>query len=86
MKKKLFKINQIKRYFNKRYLIIKKTKKDEESNIGSIARTLLASLLIISFFSISPIIIDFTKSSSFINAEFENNSKNDLKKLLEKKR
>ena len=85
MKKKLFKINQIKRYFNNRYLIIKKTKKNEESNIGSIARTLLASLLIISFFSISPIIIDFTKSSSFINAEFENNSKNDLKKLLEKK-
>ena len=85
MKKKLFTINQIKKYFNKKYLIIKKTKKNEESNIGSIVRTLLASLLIISFFSISPIIIDFTKSSSFINAEFENNSKNDLKKLLEKK-
>ena len=85
MKKKLFIINQIKKYFNKRYLIIKKTKKDEESNIGSIARTLLASLLIISFFSISPIIIDFTKSTSFLTAEFDNNSKNDLKKLLEKK-
>ena len=85
MKKKLFIINQIKKYFNKRYLIIKKTKKDEESNIGSIARTLLASLLIISFFSISPIIIDFTKSTSFLTAEFDNNSKNDLKKLLAKK-
>ena len=85
MKKKLFMINQIKKYFNRKYLIIKKTKKKEESNIGSIVRTLLASLLIISFFSISPIIIDFTKSSSFINAEFENNSKNDLKKLLKKK-
>ena len=46
MKKKLFIINQIKKYFNKRYLIIKKTKKDEESNIGSIARTLLASPLV----------------------------------------
>ncbi|MDB9700051.1 glucosaminidase domain-containing protein [Candidatus Pelagibacter sp.] len=85
MKKKLFTIKQIKKYFNKKYLIIKKTKKNEESNAGSIARTLLASLLIISFFTISPIIIDFTKNTSFTSSEFKNNSKNDLKKLLEKR-
>ena len=65
--------------------MIRKKKRNEEENIGSIARTLLASLLIISFFSISPIIIDFTENTSFVSAEFENNSKNDLEKLLEKK-
>ena len=85
MKKKLFIINQIKRYFNKKYSIIKKTKKKEESGIGSIARTILASLIIMSFFTISPIIIDFTKNTSFTSAEFKNNSKNDLKRLLEKR-
>ena len=85
MKKKLFIINQIKKFFDKKNFIIKKIKKSEESNAGSIARTLLASLLIISFFTISPIIINFTKSTSFTSSEFENNSKNDLKKLLEKR-
>ncbi|MDC1245325.1 glucosaminidase domain-containing protein [Pelagibacteraceae bacterium] len=85
MKKKKFSVDQIKRYFKKQYLTISKKKQNKENNIGSIARTLLASLLIISFFSISPIIIEFTKNTSFISADIENNSKNDLKKLLEKK-
>ena len=85
MKKKLITIDQIKKYWNKKKFIKSKKKQNDENNIGSIARTLLASLLIISFFSISPIIIDFTKNKSFITSEFENNSKNNLKKLLEKK-
>jgi len=85
MKKNLFSINQIKKYFKRQYLNIHKKKQNEENNIGSMARTFLSSLLIISFFSISPIIIDFTKNTSFISSEFENNSKNDLKRLLEKK-
>ena len=71
----------------KKYLLINKKKqnKKEEGNIGSISRTLLASILIISFFSISPIVIEFTKNTSLTSLDFENNSKNDLKKLLEKK-
>ena len=60
MKKKIS-IDQIKRYFQKKYLIINKKKQNKENSIGSIARTLLASLLIISFFSISPILIEFKK-------------------------
>ena len=72
------------KYFKKKYLTIKK-KKYVENDVGSIARTLLASLLIISFFSISPIFIELTKKTSIVSADFENNSKNDLEKLLEKK-
>ena len=45
----------------------------------------MASLIIISIFFISPIVVDFTKNTSFISTDFENNSKNSLKKLLEKK-
>ena len=87
MKKKLFLIDQIRKYVRKQYLIIIKKKQNEknENNIGSISRTLLASLLIISFFSISPIIIEFKKNKTIIFSDFENNSKNDLKKLLEQK-
>ncbi|MDA7552520.1 glucosaminidase domain-containing protein [Candidatus Pelagibacter sp.] len=84
MKKFFFIFNQMNKYFKKKYLTIKK-KKYVENDVGSIARTLLASLLIISFFSISPIFIEFTKKTSIVSADFENNSKNDLEKLLEKK-
>ena len=53
--------------------------KKKESNIGSISRTFLSSLLIISFFSISPIVIEFAKNTSLDSVDFENNSKNNLK-------
>jgi len=85
MKKKLSSIDQIKKYFKKQYLIISKKKPNEkkENNIGSISRTLLASLLIISFFSISPIVVEFAKNTSLTSIDFENKSKNSLKKLLD---
>ena len=83
--KKKFSSDQIKKYFYKKYLTTSKKKQNTKNNVGSIARSLLASFLIISFFSISPIIIEFKKKMSFVSTEFENNSKNDLKKLLEKK-
>ena len=41
--------------------------------------------MIIGFFSISPVVLEFTKNTSIASADFENNSKNDLKKLLKKK-
>ena len=87
MKKKNSQLIEIIKYFKKKYLTISRKKKDEkeESNIGSISRTFWLALLIISFFSISPIIIEFAKNTSFVSKDFENNSKNDLKKLLEKK-
>ena len=85
MKKKLPSIDQVKKYFKKQYLIISKKKPNEkkESNIGSISRTLLASLLIISFFSISPVVVEFAMNTSLTSADFENKSKNSLKKLLD---
>ena len=87
MKKKIFSTDQIKKYIKKKYLIISKKKPNEKepNNIGSIFRTLLSSLLVISFFSISPMIIEFTKNVSLTSVDYENNSKNNLKKLLEKK-
>ena len=57
----------------------------EISFFGNLSRTFLASLIIISFFSISPIIIKFTENTPLDSVDFENNSKNNLEKLLEKK-
>ena len=86
MKNNKFSFFEIKKYLNKKGFIIKKKINNEnESNIGSISRTFLASIAIISLFFISPIIIEFTKNSSFVSVDFENNSKNSLKNLLEKK-
>jgi len=86
MKKNNFSIFEIKKYLNKKGLIIrKKIDNKKENNIENISRTFLASLVIISFFFITPVIIEFTKNTSFISVDIENNSKSSLKKLLEKK-
>jgi len=86
MKKKAFSIDQIRIYLKEKCFTInhKKTGK-EKNNIENIARTFLVSLTVISFFFISPIIVEFAKTTPFSSADFENNSKNDLKRLLEKK-
>ena len=86
MKNKAFSIDQIRKYLNKKGFIIshKKIVKGE-NNIENISRTFLSSLIIISLFFIGPIIIDFTKNTSLISEDFENNSKNNLTKLLENK-
>jgi len=52
---------------------------------GNLSRTFLASLIIMSFFFISPMFVEFAKNASFTSMDFENNSKNSLKNLLEKK-
>ena len=65
---------------------LKITNKDlEASFFGSLSRTFLASTIIISIFFISPIIADFSKKTTLLPADFENNSKSSLKKLLENK-
>ena len=85
MKKKTLSINKITNYLRKKgFTISQKKTLNEENNVGAIARTFLASLIIISFFIISPIVVEFAKNTSFISSDFENNSKNSLKKLLEK--
>ena len=86
IKKNNFSIFEIKKYLNKKgFTISKKINNTKKSNIRTMSRTFLVSLTIISFFFISPIIIEFTKNLSFASVDFENNSKNNLKKLLEKK-
>jgi len=86
MKKNDFSIFEIKKFLNKNgFVIKKKINNNKKSNIGNISRTFLASLTIISLFFTIPMIIEFKKNSPFISSDFENNSKNSLKKLLEKK-
>tara|TARA_B110000037_G_scaffold12130_1_gene13013 strand:+ start:179 stop:1237 length:1059 start_codon:yes stop_codon:yes gene_type:complete len=53
--------------------------------LGNLSRTVLASLIIVSFFFISPIVVEFSKKTSLVSLNFENNSKNNFKRLLEKK-
>ena len=71
-------------FFEKKYLKKKKPSKENES-FGALTRTFLTSIMIIGTFFVMPVIIDFTKDRSHLSKDFENNSKNSLKKLLEKK-
>jgi Bax protein len=61
-----------------------KKKNINKNFFENLSRIVLASLTIITFFFITPIVIDFSKSTSFVSSDFENNSKNNLKKLLKK--
>ena len=86
MKKKILSINKIRKYLKKKgFIISQKKTANEENDAGNIARTFLASLIIISFFFISPIVVEFIKTTPFTSVDFENNSKKRIKKLLEKK-
>mgnify|MGYP006102562073 FL=1 len=86
---KYFKRNKISIFEIQKYLKKKgfnANKKNIDSNsINILSRTFLSSLIIISIFFISPIILEFKKSSLLFSNDFENKSKNDLVKLLEKK-
>tara|TARA_B100000780_G_scaffold110019_1_gene76965 strand:- start:663 stop:1853 length:1191 start_codon:yes stop_codon:yes gene_type:complete len=77
-------ILEIKNFLAKKgFEVNKKVKTKKESNFGSLQRTLLASLIIISIFSITPLIIDVTKKNMFFSKDFENNSKKNIKKLID---
>ena len=65
---------------------VKKNNNLKKDFFGNLLRTFLSSLIIMSFFFISPIFIEFAKKTTLLSINFENNSKNDLKKLLEKKK
>jgi len=86
MKKKIS-IFEIKKYLNKKGFIVKKKKKIEtqKSGLDNLSRTFLSSLIIISIFFIAPLAINLTKEKTIFSKDYENNSKNNLKKLLEKK-
>ena len=79
-------IAEIQNYLRKKgFTISKKKSNAEDNNLAILSKTFLSSLIIISIFFITPMIIDFTKQRTLISEDFENNSKNDLKKLLENK-
>ena len=83
MKIKSLSIDQIRKYLKKKgFTINKKKNEKEESNIGAISRTFLSSLIIISFFFIIPLFINFKNDRIIFSKDYENNSKNELKILL----
>jgi len=83
--KKKFSIFEIKKYLNEKGFIVKKKKKiiTKGSGIDNLSRTFLSSLIIISIFFIAPLAINLTKEKIIFSKDYENNSKNNLKKLLE---
>ena len=85
-KKNKISISELQKYLkNKEFKINKKNKIDSELiNLGSLSRTFLSSLIIIFAFISIPIVMDFSEKKSLISQSFENDSKNQLKKLLEK--
>ena len=83
--KKKYSIFEIKKYLNKKGFVVKKKEKlqKHEIEINTLSRTFLSSLIIISIFFITPLAIDLTKEKMIFSKDYENNSKNSLKKLLE---
>jgi len=83
---KINSIFELDKYLNKKRFIVKKKKlKTKESGLDNLSRTFLSSLIIISIFSIAPLALNLTKEKMIFSNDYENNSKNNLKKLLENK-
>ena len=74
-------IIEFKNFLQKKGFVINKKKenKKQESNFGSLSRTFLTSIIIISIFFITPLVIDLTKQRMV----FSKHNKSDLKKLVE---
>jgi Bax protein len=68
------------------YFLNKKKKNYSDTNsLDPLLKTLLSSLIIVSIFFTLPVLIKFTKERMFAFKDFENNSKNNFKKILEGK-
>ena len=81
---KYLKIDFIKKYIkNQNFLTIKKKNEKDQLILGNIFRTFLSSAVIIAAFSVAPLVVDFAKSRTIFSNNYENNSKNKLKSLLE---
>jgi len=85
MQNNKYSLSEIKKFLNKKGLVLSKKIKREgkQTSLGTISRTFLSSLIIISIFSTLPLIISLTKESLIFSKDFENNSKNNLQRLLE---
>jgi len=71
------------KYLNKKGFEIKKLSKKKEKSFENLSKTILSSLIIISIFFVIPLAINLTKENLIQSKNFENKSKNNLKKLLE---
>ena len=77
-------INEIKKFLKEKGFSIKKqNKKINDHNLYNVSKTFLVSLIVISLFTISPILINFTKQKMIYSKDYTNNSKNNLTKILE---
>ena len=81
MRKKLTSFSGIVKNFKKKNKL-----KIQESGLDNLSRTFLSSLIIISIFFIAPLAINLTKEKMIFSKDYENNSKNNLEKLLENKK
>ena len=86
MKKKIIIRKKLTSFFRTAKNLKKKNKlKEQKSGLDNLSRTFLSSLIIISIFFIAPLAINLTKEKMIFSKDYENNSKNNLKKLLENK-
>ena len=76
---------EIKKFLKSKGFVLNKKKENrkQKNNLGSLSRTFLTSLIIVSIFFITPLVMDLTKKSIIFSKDFENNSKNNLKKLIQ---
>ena len=78
----------INKFIKKKNFIISKKKKNNylsKNGISSISRTVISSIVIISIFFVMPIIVEFINGKTILSQDFENNSKNNFKKILNNK-
>ena len=87
MKNNKYSLLEVKKFLNKKgFVLSKKIKaidRQRKNGLGTISRTFLSRLIIISIFTITPLIVDLTSKSAIFSKDFENNSKNNLQRLLE---
>ena len=84
MTKKIFSIPDIQKYLKVRGFIISKKKNNKNTiELESLPKTFLSSLIIISIFFITPLTINLSKEKMNLSKDYENTSKNNLKKLLD---
>ncbi|MDA7489939.1 glucosaminidase domain-containing protein [Candidatus Pelagibacter ubique] len=85
MRKKIIIRKKLTSFFGTAKDLKKNKLKAQKSELDNLSRTFLSSLIIISIFFIAPLAINLTKEKMILSKDYENNSKNNLKKLLENK-
>ena len=76
----------IKKLFNRKGLVLIKKKQyiiSKNKSLDILLRSLLSSIIVISFFTVMPTIIEFSNEQALFSKDYENNSKDNFKKALE---